>query len=179
MEVLPQEFYARKTDLVGRELLGKVLRVRAGELGVWRSGVIVETEGYITGDLANHAYHGPNRRNLSMFKGPGTSYVYRIHQVHCVNAVTLRGEAVLIRALEPTENVSLSSSGPGRLCRALGITRDKHDGLSLTGSEIRIVEHRFGPFELGVSRRIGVSKARELLLRFFVKGNRFVSTSRI
>ncbi len=159
--------------MVGRELLGKILRVRDGQ--VWRSGIIVEDEAYVDNDPANHAYHGPNRRNQSMFKGRGTVYVYRIHQVYCVNAVTLRGEAVLIRALQPLENVSLSTMGPGRLCRALGIRKEKHDGLRFTSREIQIVDHNFGSVEIGVSERIGISKAKERLLRFFVKNNRFVS----
>ena|SRR5437867_10822530 len=171
--VLPRRFYARNTAVVGRELLGKVLRVRDDD--VWRSGVIVEDEAYVDGDPANHAYMGPNRRNGSMFKGPGTVYVYKIHRVNCVNAVTREAEAVLIRSLQPLENASLPTNGPGRLCRALGITREKHDGLSLTGGEIQIVDHDFGGVEVGVSERIGITKARELALRFFVKNNRFVS----
>ncbi len=145
---------------------------------VWRSGIIIEDEAYIDDDPANHAYYGPNRRNQSMFKEPGTVYVYRIHQVYCVNAVTLKGEAVLIRSLQPVENVSLSTMGPGRLCRALGITKERHDGLSFTGGEVQIVDHDFGRVEVGVSERIGISKARELHLRFFVKNNRFVSRGR-
>src|SRR5713226_90896 len=104
--VLPRRLYERNTAIVGRELLGKILRVRDGH--VWRSGVIVEDEAYVDDDPASHAYQGPNRCNQSMFKEPGTVYVYRIHQVYCVNAVTRKGEAVLIRSLEPLENVSLS-----------------------------------------------------------------------
>jgi len=171
--LLPRLFYGRSTVLVARELLGKVLSVR--EDHGWRSGVIVEDEAYVDDDPANHAYRGPNSRNQSMFKEPGTAYVYRIHQVYCVNAVTRKGEAVLIRSLEPLENVSLSTMGPGRLCRALGITKEKQDGLSLTGGEIQIADHDFGSIEVGVSQRIGISKAKELPFRFFVKNNRFVS----
>jgi DNA-3-methyladenine glycosylase len=135
----------------------------------------VETEAYVGNDPANHAYRGPNRRNQSMFKEPGTVYVYPIHRVHCVNVVTRRGEAVLIRALEALSNVAGSTSGPGRLCRALNITRRKHDGLSSTGPEIQIINHDCGPFEISVSKRIGISKAKEMPLRFFAKGNPHVS----
>jgi len=174
--VLPRQFYGRNTAVVGRELLGMILRVKDGH--VWRSGIIVEDEAYVSDDPASHAYHGPNRRNHSMFKEPGTAYVYRIHQAYCVNAVTVEGEAVLIRSLQPVENVSLSTIGPGRLCRALGITKERHDGLSFTGGEVQIVDHDFGRVEVGVSERIGISKARELPLRFFVKNNRFVSRGR-
>ncbi len=145
---------------------------------MWRSGIIVEDEAYVEDDPANHAYRGLNRRNQSMFKESGTVYVYKIHQVNCINAVTMEGEAVLIRSLQPLENVSLSTMGPGRLCRALGITKDRHDGLSFTGGEIQIADHDFGRFEVGVSERIGISKAKELPLRFFVQNNRFVSRGR-
>ncbi len=171
--LLPRLFYGRPTVLVAKELLGKVLRVRDGR--VWRSGIIVEDEAYVDDDPANHAYRGPNRRNQSMFKEPGAVYVYRNHQVYCVNAVTTEGEAVLIRSLQPLENVSLSTMGPGRLCRSLGITKERHDGLSFTGGEIQIVDHDMGTIEVGVSERIGISKAKEKPLRFFVKNNRFVS----
>ena len=173
--VLPQEFFESQTALVARELLGKVVRV--WDEHVWRSGVIVETEAYVDADPANHAFRGPNRRNQSMFKGPGTVYVYVVHGVHCVNAVTRRGEAVLIRAVQPLQNLASSTNGPGKLCRALHITRSKHDGLSLLGPEIQIVENDFnrGCFDVGVSGRIGVSKAKDLPLRFFINANQLVS----
>ena len=102
---LPASFYNRQTATVAKDLLGKVLRVR--DNGAWRSGVIIETEAYVKNDPANHAFRGPNKRNQSMFKAPGTAYVYRIHQVCCVNAVTRPGEAVLIRAAQPLENVNV------------------------------------------------------------------------
>ena len=135
----------------------------------------METEAYVSNDPANHAYRGLNRRNQSMFKKPGTVYVYPIHQVQCVNVVTRRGEAVLIRALEALNNAASSTSGPGRLCRALKITKSKHDGLSFTGSEIQITNHEGEEFKIGISKRIGISKAKEKPLRFFVKHNPHVS----
>ena len=167
LHVLPEAFYDRETAIVARELLGKALRVK-DEL-VWRSGVIVETEAYVDNDQANHAFRGPNRRNQSMFKGPGTVYVYTMHGVHCVNAVTRLGEAVLIRAVQPLKNVTSSTAGPGRLCRALGITKSKHDGLSLTGAQIQIISYDARPRKVFVSRRVGLSKGKERLLRFFTE----------
>jgi DNA-3-methyladenine glycosylase len=172
-KILPRRFYRGETATVARDLLGKVLRVRNGR--IWRSGVIVETEAYVSNDPANHAYRGPNRRNQSMFKQPGTVYVYPIHRVHCVNVVTRKGEAVLIRALHALNNVSSSTIGPGLLCRALNITRSRHDGLSFDGSEIQITKHDYAPFEIAVSKRIGISKAKEMRLRFFAKDNPYVS----
>src|SRR5215831_12593453 len=117
LQILPARFYDRSTELVARELLGKVLKVLDDR--VWRSGAILETEAYVAHDPANHAFHGLNNRNQSMFKGPGTAYVYSIHQVFCVNAVTRSGQAVLIRSVCSLENTTLRSDGPGRLCRAL------------------------------------------------------------
>jgi DNA-3-methyladenine glycosylase len=165
--ILPVDFYDRDTARVARELLGKVLRAKDGR--VWRSGMILESEAYVNNDPANHAFRGPNKRNQSMFKGPGTAYVYSIHRVHCVNAVTQKGEAVLIRSLRPFRNVTLPTKGPGRLCRALKITRDKHDGLSLTGNQIQILDHEtHSSGKVSVSKRIGVTKGKEELLRFLL-----------
>src|SRR3989442_13961287 len=121
---MPARCYNRKTAIVAKDLLGKVLRVRKGR--IWRSGLMTETEAYVKNDPANHAFHGPNMRNQSMFKGPGTAYVYSIHNEYCVNAVTRRGEAVLIRSIRPLEKVALRSDGPGRLGRDLMITKLKH-----------------------------------------------------
>jgi DNA-3-methyladenine glycosylase len=170
VKVLPASFYDRRTTTVARELLGKVLRVRTNR--IWRSGVILETEAYVRNDPANHAFHGPNKRNESMFKGPGTAYVYRIHQVFCVNAVTHRGEAVLIRAIQPLENINLRTDGPGRLCQALNITKNKHDGKPLTGDYIQVLEGHNHPFTVSVSKRIGVTKGKNRLLRFLAREKR-------
>jgi DNA-3-methyladenine glycosylase len=174
-KVLPDTFYSRTTLKVARELLGKVLQVRDG--GTWRSGYIVEDEAYLKNDPACHSYNGPTKRNQSMFKEPGTAYVYRIHQVHCVNAVTRPGEAVLIRAIEPIKNVRGSTNGPGRLCTALGITRDKHDGMNFVRSEdLQIVNGgEFEKFRVGVSARVGISRAVDEPYRFYVEDNQFLS----
>src|SRR5262249_26252565 len=154
----------RRTTTVARELLGKILRVRGDRR--WRSGVILETEAYVKNDPANHAFHGETNRNRSMFKGPGTAYVYRIHQVYCVNAVTRSGEAVLIRSVRPLGKQALPIDGPGRLCRALGILRNKHDGKSLSGRDIQIADGQIRPWQVSVSRRIGVTKGKNRQLRF-------------
>jgi DNA-3-methyladenine glycosylase len=165
VRILPSSFYDRRTAIVARELLGKILRVRDNR--VWRSGLILETEAYVRNDPANHAFQGPNKRNQSMFKGPGTVYVYKIHRAHCVNAVTRRGEAVLIRAVQPLENFIGAADGPGKLCRAMNITRI-HDGMSFTGSSIQILDSPIARLHVSISTRVGVTKAKERLLRFFV-----------
>ena len=174
-KVLPIKFYSRATLSVARDLLGKVLRVRDGR--TWRSGYIVEDEAYLRNDPACHSYNGLTNRNRSMFKGPGTAYVYRIHQVYCINAVTRPGEAVLIRAIEPIQNIRSSTNGPGRLCTALGITRDKHDGLSFVDSkDLQIASNgEFAKFGLGVSARVGISEAIDEPYRFYVEDNLYLS----
>ena len=174
-KVLPAKFFTSDTLSVARDLLGKVLRACDGR--TWRSGYIVEDEAYLRDDPACHSYNGLTNRNRSMFKGPGTAYVYRIHQVYCINVVTRPGEAVLIRAIEPIQNVRSSTNGPGRLCRALGITRDKHDGLSFVDSKgLQIASNgEFAKFGLGVSPRVGISKAVDEPYRFFVEDNLYLS----
>jgi DNA-3-methyladenine glycosylase len=172
--VLPRSFYDRDTVLVARELLGKLIIVQRKERKAAR---IVETEAYISGDPANHAFRGRTKRNQSMFKDPGTLYVYAIHNQNCMNAVTKKGEAVLIRAAEPVENICGRTTGPGVLCRAMGITLDD-DGKSLRGGEVSIVDDGCRPTSIVSSPRIGVTKWRNRHLRFFIKDSVFVSKPR-
>jgi DNA-3-methyladenine glycosylase len=179
------------------ELLGCVL-VREHR-GVRRAGIIVETEAYPYDDPACHAFRGRTRRNGVMFGRAGRAYVYRIHRSHCFNVVTGpegRGEGVLVRALEPVEGVAAMSrarrratvgaaapngiaiaNGPGKLCQALGIDLTL-DGVELLGddrsSRLYLLPRAFDPV-IGISVRIGISRAREKRLRFYVEANRFVS----
>ncbi len=170
MRPLPKEFYDRDTVKVAKDLLGKLF-VKGDK--VVR---IVETEAYLRDDPASHSYRGMTKRNRSMFKGPGTLYVYTMHRQNCMNVVTKVGEAVLIRAAEPVKGVEGRTNGPGLLTKALGITRE-HDGISLLGGEIYIADDGYRPEEIAVSRRIGVTKAKDEPLRFYIRGNRYVSRS--
>ena len=165
--VLSRRFYDRDTVLVARDLLGKLIVVERNERRIAR---IVETEAYVAGDPANHAFRGQTKRNRSMFKDPGTLYVYAVHAQNCMNAVTKRGEAVLVRAAEPVENVSERTSGPGLLCRAMGITHED-DGRSLLRSEISIRDDGYRPASIASSPRIGVTKWKDRHLRFFISDN--------
>jgi DNA-3-methyladenine glycosylase len=166
---LGREFFDRPTVAVARGLLGTTLRVGR------RAVRIVETEAYVASDPASHAFRGRTPRNRSMFEGPGTLYVFRIHQVVCANLVTRPGQAVLLRAGEPLTPRLANTSGPGRLCRALEITL-ADDGVSVV-SDPRIsvesgakVRHRIrtGP-------RVGIREATDRPLRFAIEDNRWVS----
>ncbi len=124
---MPESFYARPALVVARELLGTLLVVE--EAGQRRVGRIVETEAYIgEHDLACHAAKGLTPRTEVMFGPPGVAYVYLIYGMHhCFNVVTDAsgvGAAVLVRAVEPVEGLppETRTDGPGRLCKALGLT---------------------------------------------------------
>jgi len=191
--ILPIEFYQRDTKKVAKDLLGKILvhNVRGRRL----AGRIVETEAYLgVIDLAAHSYGGKRtERTSTMFMGGGHAYVYLIYGMHfCLNVVTREmgvPEAVLIRAVEPLEGLEQMrkrrpsarkdtdlTSGPGKLCAALGITR-KQNALLFTGDELFIED---GPRVKNIvaSPRIGVDYAEhaaEWPLRFSERGNPFVS----
>lgn len=173
---LARSFFARDTERVARELLGVTFSVR-GPNGP-TSIRLVETEAYVAGDPANHANRGMTPRNRAMFARPGTIYVYRIHQVVCANVVTKPGEAVLLRAGEPTEPLPGSVSGPGRLCRTLGITLADDGQDAVRGPRFRFRSGRVPDDAVWVGPRIGISQARERLLRFAVIGSKHVSRPR-
>ena len=104
------DFYSQTTVEVARNLLGKVL-VRKLDSGEILAGIVVETEAYLPADdPASHSFRGLGRKNASMFEAAGTLYVYPIHAKYCLNVVTESkglGAAVLIRALQPIEGLSL------------------------------------------------------------------------
>ena len=136
---------------------------------------LVETEAYVSNDPASHAYRGPTPRNRSMFSQPGTLYVYRIHQVVCANLVTRRGEAVLLRAGEPITPGLENPSGPGRLCRALGL-RLVDDGTNVATDRRIVLESPEGRSPvIVVGPRIGIRRASRRRLRFALAENEWVS----
>jgi DNA-3-methyladenine glycosylase len=180
---LPRDFYDRPTLRVARELLGKVLVLDEG--GQRRAGRIVETEAYVgEHDLACHAAKGRTARTEVLFGPPGIAYVYLIYGIYnCFNAVT-RGEglasAVLIRALEPLEGLPPhgQTNGPGKLCRAMGISRE-HNRLDLLGDRLFIDDAPHVPArDIARGPRIGVDYAgvwAEKPYRFWVRDNPHVS----
>ena len=153
-------------------------------------GTIVEVEAYDHEDPAAHGYgNRRTERNASMFLAGGHAYVYRSYGIHwCLNFVCGdEGEAsaLLIRALEPThgldamrarrglDDVRLLAAGPGRLCQALGITRE-HDGLPL-GEPPFDLRPRKGHVDVVAGTRIGITKAVDRPWRYGLAGSRFVS----
>ncbi len=190
-EPLPRAFYARDTVRIAKDLLGKLLvRVIDGKV---LSGIIVETEAYTADDPASHAYRGISKRNRVMFGDVGYAYVYFIYGNHyCLNVVakdpSMSAGAVLIRALEPVDGIEVMirnsnsinmdkvTSGPGRLTRALLISKE-YNGIDLTvRGPLYIADYTsIDDMHIIATSRIGISKARDRLWRFIVKGNRYLS----
>jgi DNA-3-methyladenine glycosylase len=183
---LRRDFFARSVHEVAPELIGATLRFD----GV--GGVIVEIEVYDhKDDPAAHGFRGKTPRNASMFGAAGHAYVYRSYGVHwCLNFVcdgVGLPSAVLIRALEPVDGLEtmrarrgvaddrLLCAGPGRLCQALGITRE-HDGLPLDEPPFELLSREAEP-ELLRGPRIGITKAAERPWRYGLAGSRFLSRS--
>ncbi|MGC6550693.1 MAG: DNA-3-methyladenine glycosylase [Rubripirellula sp.] len=188
-DCLNTEFFQRKTDIVARELVGKILLRRLDHR--WIGGIIVETEAYLgAGDEASHSHRGLTAGNSQMFGSAGTIYVYPIHNHFCFNIVTEQkdiGSAVLIRAIEPiwgidsmlvnrpVKSIRQLTRGPGCLCKALAIHK-QHNGHYLGKSkEFRITQHTVQSPKITTTPRIGISRDQELLLRFFWDGNWYVS----
>jgi len=181
---MKRAFFQRNVHVVAPELIGAELYVD----GV--GGTIVEVEAYDHEDPAAHGYGGRRtERNASMFLPGGHAYVYRSYGIHwCLNFVCQDegvASAVLIRAVEPTQGLEamrarreldeprLLMSGPGRLCQALGITRE-HDGLPLDRAPFDLRARRGEP-ELVTGPRIGITKAAERPWRYGLAGSRFLS----
>lgn len=194
---LPREFFDASPEQVARLLLGKIL-LRRGRNAI--AGRIVETEAYLgEHDAAAHVACGKTARNAVLYGPPGHAYIYNIYGLHaCFNVSCLPDNepgGVLVRALEPllgiprmrrNRGLSMSASihqltsGPGKLCQALGITRAADNGLDLTLTESRLglVEDGFECGDVRVTTRIGISKAADWPLRFFIDGHACVSGRR-
>lgn len=201
MKKLNRSFYEDDTVEVAKKLLGKILVHKAN--GVEIMGRIVEVEAYVgVSDKACHCYDNRRtERTEVMFGPPGYAYVYLIYGMyHCMNVVTERageGAAVLIRSLEPIDGLKQMAlnrygksldllnrrqlknltNGPGKLCRALNITKANY-GDDLTGDRLFIADDGYYSFDIGISKRINIDyaeEAKEFEWRFFIKGNSNVS----
>ncbi|HTW53621.1 MAG TPA: DNA-3-methyladenine glycosylase [Stellaceae bacterium] len=177
------------TVQLARFLIGKML-VRVFAEGV-AAGRIVETEAYVIGDPAGHAYRGITPRNRVLFLERGHAYVYLAYGISFMLNVSSEapgvGAGVLIRAIEPTDGIAIMAQnrgtkrvrdlarGPGRLSAALEIDR-RLDGIDLCqAGPLWLGSDGRASGEIGQSKRIGITRAADRLLRFYLRGNRFVS----
>ncbi|HKW16104.1 MAG TPA: DNA-3-methyladenine glycosylase [Terriglobales bacterium] len=193
--ILPRSFYDRDPRLVGPDLLGKILVRRQGRKLL--IGRIVEVEAYLgADDPAAHASIGKTKRNSVLFGPPGFAYVYFIYGNHyCLNVSCLPDATpggILFRAVEPLgaiekmfelrgippdSDLRRLTSGPGRMAAAFGITRERDNSKDLTSakSDLYIADDGEPSPRVLITKRIGITKAAEMPLRYIVAGNRFVS----
>ena len=198
--LLPRSFFDRDPRRVARELLGKLVVRR--ERGKVVAGRIVEAEAYLgAGDLAAHAAAGRTARNAVLFGPPGHVYVYFIYGMYyCLNFSCLPdgvAGGVLIRSLEPVAGLEAMArarglkhfnpdslrdlrsltSGPGRLCEAMGITRPRDNAKDAASprSDLQVRDDGFRRGKIAITPRIGIVKSAGLKLRYVIKGNVFVS----
>jgi DNA-3-methyladenine glycosylase len=196
MNKLPSEFYTRSDVLeVARDLLGQKLVVPT-QNGTRVAGIIVETEAYRgPQDRASHAYNGRRtKRTETMYGVGGTAYVYFVYgmynQFNVVTNVADVPHAILVRSVEPAEGLEIMrarrpgrseyalTSGPGRLCLAMGIDR-KLDKADLLGERVWIEEAvSISPRQIARGARVGIDYAEDWIKkpwRFWVRDNPFVS----
>jgi DNA-3-methyladenine glycosylase len=190
--VLDRAAIPADTVLLARFLIGKML-VRDLAKGV-AAGRIVETEAYVIGDPAGHAYRGITPRNRSLFLERGHAYVYLAYGTSFMLNVSSEasgvGTGVLIRAIEPIDGITIMARnrgterlrdlarGPGRLCAALEIDR-RLDGIDLCQKgPLWLGSDGQASYEIGQSKRIGITRAADRPLRFYIWGNKFVSGPR-
>ena len=200
---LPRAFFEAAPEQVAPRLLGKILVHRIGDENSTKylAGRIVEVEAYLgphnsPPDPAAHAHRGPTPRNSVLFGPAGHAYVYAIYgRYFCMNVsceAEGRAGCVLLRALEPLRGADLMevnrglkqgaavrqlTSGPSRLCQALGLTRPLHNGLDLThrASLLQIRDDGFPAGDVRVTPRIGIDVAVDWPLRFALRGHGCVS----
>lgn len=182
----------RDTVGLARFLLGKVLVRQQGSFTM--TGRIVETEAYLVGDPAAHAFRGMTPRNRSLFLEVGHAYVYLCYGTSYMLNISSEdagtGAGVLLRALEPLSGIEHMrrarkgasvrdlARGPGRLTEALGVDR-RHDGIDLfRRGPLWIASDGTSVDSIGQSVRIGLTKAADERLRFFVAGNLHLSGAR-
>ncbi|MDB5034289.1 MAG: 3-methyladenine glycosylase [Chlorobi bacterium] len=184
---LPRSFYTRDARTVARELIGHILVTEID--GIRTTGRIIETEAYLgTEDHASHAYRGPTNRNRPMFQAGGHVYIYFIYGMYyCFNVVTGgegRGEAVLIRGVEPLEGIDAMrdrrgktprrdielTNGPGKLVIALGIGSGMNGADLMTDARVRIEKGEMLPDdEVVATPRIGITRAAEFPWRWIAR----------
>lgn len=190
--LLQPRFFERDTVTVARELLGKILVSRVGHAPT--GGRIVETEAYLgPGDPGSHAYRGMTPRTSVMFGPPGRTYVYFTYgNHHMLNLITESdgvAGGVLIRAIEPLFGVEEMerrrkgrplvelTNGPGKVAAALGVDLSDY-GSVLGQGRVAVFDAPQPPEPVAVSGRVGLSAGWDAPLRFYLKGDPFVSKGR-
>jgi len=184
---LSRKFYSRDTKIVAKELLGKILVHKTKE-GICK-GKIVETEAYLgINDPGAIGFRKIKNIPKSLFNLPGHAFVYFTYGNHwMLNILAKKGVlgAVLIRALEPLEGIELMkkrrgineinnlTNGPGKLTKSFGIDK-RYDGYDLTKGNL-FLENSNEKIEIVKTTRIGLSRGKKKLLRFYIKDNKFVS----
>lgn len=181
MKRLPESFFRRRADEVARALIGA--RIRSTRDGSITEGLIVETEAYLGfDDPASHGYRGRlHAGNANLYSPPGTWYVYRSYGIHwCANLVCggPSGSAVLLRGILPIRGISVMqkrrggvdqrilADGPGKLCQALGITREL-DGTPMWHAAVSVLAGTGRDREsILVTPRVGITRAVDWPLRF-------------
>ncbi|MEK6952652.1 MAG: DNA-3-methyladenine glycosylase [Nanoarchaeota archaeon] len=192
--LLPKEFYDQKTEEVAIGLLGKIL-VRKVD-GKKLRGKIVEVEAYLgEHDKAAHAAAGKTERTNVLYGSSGLSYIFRLRAYYCLNVVAEPQDSpgcVLIRALEPLNHhdylrnnrgkgkdskIEELCSGPGKLCQAFKIDLAQYNvDLRSLESELYIIEPEgITPFDVMVTKRIGIKKHADWQQRYTIAGNAHVS----
>ncbi len=183
-KALNKNFYKRDTETVARDLIGKILIRKLGN-GDTLTARIIETEAYLSeGDLASHSANGKSKRNAAMFEEGGIIYIYKIYGIHhCVNIVTGtagKGCAVLLRGLEPlsgietmlrlreTNQIKSLCKGPGNVAKAFGF-KPEDNFKSIIGENLFVQETENNIPEIICTKRIGITKSPEHLLRFIIK----------
>ena len=193
---LQRAFYKREVTFVAKKLLGKIFVKNDEKFRL--AGKITEVEAYHGDfDQAAHSFKGKTKRTEVMFNEGGYLYVYFTYGAHfCCNVVTGKkgeGTAVLIRALEPLvglermiknrfgrklkneKEILNLTSGPGKLCKAFNINTS-FSGLDLLGDKIFILDNKkINETEIGISKRIGITRSVDLPWRFFIKDSLFLS----
>jgi DNA-3-methyladenine glycosylase len=188
-KILPRSFYSRDPAIVASDLLGNRL-IRVTDNGMLE-GMIVETEAYFGfEDPASRAYHGKKIYNRLMWEETGRIFIYNVHRYWMFNIVAHEEGhigAVLIRAVEPIQGIEIMiknrpvldirqlTSGPGKFTQAFGIDKGLQGlDLAVNNDEIRIIEG-ISVDDFGTSKRIGVRRDLDKELRFFIKGNKYLS----
>ena len=189
MKKLDKNFFLKSSDIVARDILGKKLCTYIN--GKLTCGIIVETESYEGfEDEASHGYSGRTNRNFPIFEEGGVTYIYLIYGIYyLLNIVTGKKNfpsSIFIRALEPTDGIEIMkerrntnslknlTNGPAKLTLALGIDKSFNLLKVYNNGSIFILENNLD-FEIVRTGRIGISRAKDLQKRFYIKGSKWIS----